>query len=112
MINRSQLFRTLFHVDGFVSLRKADDDVLFDLFADLNPCWPVNMFQDRADGFRAGELEGMLLLPVVVWLANVVWMRMQRRQGKVLVITHAPYGLKSVGSSWRSSFAEALWNLV
>ena len=82
MINRSQLFRTLFHVDGFVSLRKADDDVLFDLFADLNPCWPVNIFQDRADGFRAGELEGMLLLPVVVWLANVVWMRMQRRPRK------------------------------
>ena len=32
-------------------------------------------------------------------------------QGKVLVIMQALYGLKSVGSSWRSSLAEALWNL-
>ena len=32
-------------------------------------------------------------------------------QGKVLVITRALYGLKSVGSSWRSSLAEALRNL-
>ena len=73
MIDRSQLFRTLFPVDGFVSLGSADDDVLLDLFEDLNPCWPANMFPDRADGFRAGELEGMLLLPVVVRLADVVW---------------------------------------
>ena len=64
MIDRSQLFRTFFPVDGFVSLGSADDDVLLDLFEDLNPCWPANMFPDRADGFRAGELEGMLLLPV------------------------------------------------
>ena len=32
-------------------------------------------------------------------------------QGKVLVVTRALYGLKSAGSSWRSSLAEALRNL-
>ena len=32
-------------------------------------------------------------------------------QGNVLVIMCALYGLKSVGSSWRSSLAEALRNL-